>query len=169
VPKVKTALFVSWRLFRIKPEDTYTCEMAACGGRARSCIVLSGTTKYALFIYYFQFYFCQFSLLEWVKWLSSQRHLIVLRVLAIVADNVASYWRNYICIISINSTKVNLKLLEYICSFILYCLRVFMSVSISNLVNVNHSDSRICILDNAKISVVVRGSRMWLTRENPCS
>jgi len=78
-------------------------------------------TKYALFIYYYQFYFCQFSLLEWVKWLSLQRHLIVLRVLAIVIDNMTSYWRKYIRIISIISTKVNLKFREYIYGFILYC------------------------------------------------
>jgi len=100
-----------------------------------------------------------------VKWLSLQRHLIFLRVLAIVTDNMTTYLRKYIRKISIISLKVNLKFGEFIYGFILYFTNnymptLFVSVSIRHIVNVNHSDSRICILDNAKISAIVRSSRM---------
>jgi len=100
-----------------------------------------------------------------VKWLSLQRHLIFLRVLATVTDNMTTYLLKYINKISIISTKVKLKFGEYIYGFILYFANnymptFFVSVSTRHIINVNHSDSRTCILDKAKISAIVRGSRM---------
>ena len=96
-------------------------------------------TKDALFIYYFQFSFCQFSLVEWVKWLSLQRHLIFLRVLEIVTGNMTSYWRKYISIISIILKKVNLKFREYNRGFIFYFANNYMSTPFYECIGTSHS------------------------------
>lgn len=156
-----------------KSKNSTVCFLASVSHQARGYVSLWNSsvwgpseklhgpewhTKDSLFIYYFQFSFFQFSILEWVKWLSLQRHLIFLRVLAIVTDNMTTYLRKYIRNISIISTNLNLKFRKYIYGFIFYFANNYMpsrfaSISIPHIVNVNHSDSGLCILDNAKTSV----------------